>query len=39
MSSFSILSFVKQLIFATLAGLGSVTTEWVPPVNRKSTEG
>ena len=39
MSSFSILSFVKQLIFATLAGLGSVTTEWVPPVNRKNTEG
>jgi len=38
MSSFSILSFVKQLIVAILAGLGSVTTEWVPPVNRKNIE-
>jgi hypothetical protein len=38
MSSFSILSFVKHFIAAILAGLGSVTTEWVPPVNRKSTE-
>ena len=38
MPSFGILSFVNHLIVAILAGLGHVTTELVPPLDRKRTD-
>lgn len=38
MNARGILSLVSHIIVAILAGIGSVATEWVTPVNRRDND-